>query len=277
MGYKTKPNSDELAELGLLSAFSEEHKMYVGITATVKVVLNRTNHAYNKSFQAQQLYFNSIGIPTDNEYTQRCAELITNALVKYQYGVMMTEQLQAIKIISAIKAISRNKGEEDLDTLAGNEEIKIENLTNIILFENALFQWRSFLDFYMKYLIYFLCKEEVDRIKVKIFYQKLSTVNTNKSRKIIEYFAKKIFNKSNSAWGSELDALRNIVTLEDILKPEMSLVDSIGRVKRLRQTIGNKELVEFVQDVENACFWMLTELCPILYERKWYTGPFISK
>ena len=52
------------------------------------------------------------------------------------------------------------------------------------------------------------------------------------------------------------------------MKPEMSLVDSIDRVKRLKQTIGNKELVEFVQDVENAYFWMLAEFCPILYERE---------
>lgn len=54
----------------------------------------------------------------------------------------------------------------------------------------------------------------------------------------------------------------------------MNLVDSIGIVKRLRQTIRIKEMVEFVQDVENACFWMLTEFCPILYEREWYTGPY---
>jgi hypothetical protein len=248
-------------------------EIYKGLQKTFERMKDGSTNAYLKILHAQEHYFqNQLELKSD--YVETSTELLKAALRKFEYSVMVGEQLHSIRELRSLQVNPHIQGCYNIPSESENEFPFLDEL----LFDQSLFLWRSFLDFYMKYLVYFSTKNYVVNMNVGELTKRFTNAEENsKSHKLHEYFMKNVFNEGshNSNWGNVLRSYRDKTAHNTLLNLTMKEVKTRTGQAVMEPTTQGQEISFFVQNTfENNAFYMLKDLMPILYEVEWIAGPY---
>ena len=146
-----------------------------------------------------------------------------------------------------------------------NNFTKIEFLLTALL-EQALNSWRSFLDFFLKYLIRLLTGKYIISMSINDYKSEMKAYLKNnpedrKAEIIDEYIRNKVLCQTLDgeieSWGDILKSLRDKITHQKALRPTLvERKNSLG-IEIKWPTVKNKDYPELIQDFENGAFDMI--------------------
>lgn len=231
-----------------------------------------------KILEAQNQYFQSVD-RKNNKDVEILTELLENAMHKFHEASYALEQLWGVH-----NYLQYSVPELETHPDIGDQNDEIIFMLSSLL-DQALFFWRSFLDFYMKYILYFITGEFEVYISTKKFKSGLSDfIEKNpqnlKAERIETYFREKVLRNTydqneRECWGDLLRSLRDKTAHMKLIKPKIVLKANQKGVEVQYPTIINQYYSGLIQrEFENNAFEMLRELFPILYEFEWIPGPF---
>jgi hypothetical protein len=259
----------------MLDFFKDENEIYRGLQVTYKQMLSITQNAYLKIHQAQENYFKNH--PTlSTKYIEESRTLLEESLQKFEYSVMVDIQMHSIREVRGLRV---NPNLQDLISVPAGSYGEVPFLDSL-LFDHSLFLWRSFLDFYMKYLVFFCTSKKEIHMSVKRFDSALAREEENSvSSQVRDYFRQNVFNEKSkgkkSDWGNTLRSFRDKTAHMELLKLTMMSVKTRTGQTIMEPTTHGEPVSYFVQNTfENNAFEMLCELQPILYGVKWVPGPY---
>lgn len=248
-------------------------EIYKGLQKTFERMKHGSTNAYLKILHAQEHYFqNQLELKSD--YVETSTELLKAALRKFEYAVMVGEQMHSIRELRSLRVNLHLQSYYVIPSESENEFPVLDEL----LFDQSLFLWRSFLDFYMKYLVYFSTNKYVMNMNVGEFHKAFTNVAENsKSKKVYDFFQDKVFNEGsqNSNWGNVLRSYRDKTAHNKLLSLTMKEVETRTGQTVIEPTTQGQEISFFVQETfGNNAFSMLKDLMPILYDVEWIAGPY---
>lgn len=250
-------------------------EIYRGLQKTFQRMRSSTQGAYSKILHAQDHYFKCNPNP-DSNIIENSRLLLIAALRKFEYAAMVGEQLHSLREVRSLRGNPHLQRCYAIPAEGENEFPFLDEL----LFDQSLFIWRSFLDFYMKYLVYFSTKNYVVNMNVKEFTKAMNAcVENSKAKMIYNFFQKNVFNDEtqNSNWGNILRSYRDKTAHNKLLSLKMKEVETRTGQTVIEPTTQGKELSFFVQHTfEDNAFAMFQELQSILYEVEWISGPYHS-
>ncbi|MEA3327610.1 MAG: hypothetical protein U9R53_09970 [Chloroflexota bacterium] len=135
----------------------ENHAIFLGLYTALARTRSSSRVVYQKIIEAQRQYFTNLDGNKLTENQAKTLEVLDEAMHKFYLAGYTLEQLWGVH--HYLKVADR-----------GLPDLYDENLTsrqNEILFmlssllDQALYSWRSFLDFYLKYLVLFLTGEYI--------------------------------------------------------------------------------------------------------------------
>lgn len=248
-------------------------EIYKGLQKTFLQMKSGSQHAYLKILKAQERFFSNQP-ELKSDFIGTSTELLQAALRKFEYSVMVGEQLHSIRELRSLRVNPLLQSYYAIPPESENEFPVLDEL----LFDQSLFLWRSFLDFYMKYLVYFSTNKYVVNMNVGEFNKSLKNVPDNsKSKKVYDFFQNKVFNEGsqNSNWGNILRSYRDKTAHNRLLSLTMKEVETSTGQTVIEPTTQGQEISYFVQNTfENNAFEMLRNLFPILYDFEWIAGPY---
>jgi len=259
----------------MLDLFKDENEIYRGLQVTYQQMLGSTQNAYRKIHQAQENYFKNH--PTlSTKYIEESRTLLEESLRKFEYSVMVDIQMHSIREVREMRV---NPNLQDMISVSAGIYGEMPFLDSL-LFDHSLFLWRSFLDFYMKYLVFFCTSKKEIHMSVKRFDSALAREEENSvSSQVRDYFRQNVFNEKSkgkkSDWGNTLRSFRDKTAHMELLKLTMMSVKTRTGQTIMEPTTHGEPVSYFVQNTfENNAFEMLCELQPILYGVKWVPGPY---
>ncbi|MEL7626081.1 MAG: hypothetical protein AAGU15_04410 [Anaerolineaceae bacterium] len=248
-------------------------EIYKGLQKTFQRMKGGSQNAYLKIFYAQEHYFSN-NPELSSCFIEESRELLKAALRKFEYAAMVGEQMHSIREIRNLRDYSQVQRYYDVPSEGEGEVPFLDEL----LFDQSLFIWRAFLDFYMKYLVYFCAKIYVENMSVKVFNKNMKNAETNsKSQLVFTYFQQGVFNEETdiSNWGNLLRSFRDKTAHNKLITLTMKEIETRTGQKRLEPTIQDQPVSFFVQHTfENNAFTMFQELLPILYAVEWIPGSY---
>jgi len=150
--------------------------------------------------------------------------------------------------------------------------------------DQVLYSWRSFLDYYLKYLLFVVTGEYVVTMKTKVFRKGIENhidknPNDQRAIQIAKYVKSKVlcetFGGEDQCWGDLLRSLRDKTTHQKLIKPTLVQRENQQGYSISWPTIGGQNYSELAQwEFENNAFDMLRELFPILYKFNWIAGSY---
>ena len=248
-------------------------EIYRGLQKTYQRMRSSTQEAYLKILHAQEHYFKCNPNP-DSNIIENSRLLLIAALRKFEYAAMVGEQMHSLREVRSLRVNPHLQRYYAIPPEGENEFPFLDEL----LFDQSLFIWRSFLDFYMKYLVYFSTKKYVVNMNVKEFTKAMNAcVENSKAKMIYNFFQKNVFNDEtqDSNWGNILRSYRDKTAHNKLLSLKMKEVETRTGQTVIEPTTQGQELSYFVQHTfENNAFEMLRNLFPILYDFEWIAGPY---
>lgn len=248
-------------------------EIYRGLQRTFHRMQWSSQNAYLKIIHAQERYFRD-NPELDTYFIQNSKQLLNAALRKFEYAAMVGEQLHSLREVRLLRVNPHLQRYYSVPPEGENEFPFLDEL----LFDQALFTWRSFLDFYMKYLVYFSTTKYVVNMNVKEFTKAMNaSVENSKAKKIYDFFQKKVFNEKsqNCNWGNILRSYRDKTAHNKLFSLTMKEVETRTGQTVIEPTTQGQEISFFVQNTfENNAFEMLRNLFPILYHLEWIAGPY---
>lgn len=248
-------------------------EIYKGLQKTFQQMKGGSTNAYLKILCAQEHYFANPPEFSPSRI-ENSRELLKAALRKFEYAAMIGEQLHTMREIRSLRVNPYLQRYYDIPQEGNNEFPFLDEL----LFDQSLFQWRSFLDFYMKYIVYFSTNKYVVIMNVGEFNKAFINVAENsKSKMIYDFFQKKVFNEEsqNCNWGNILRSYRDKTAHNKLFSLTMKEVETRTGQTVIEPTTQGKEISFFVQETfGNNAFYMLKDLMPILYDVDWIAGPY---
>jgi hypothetical protein len=262
----------------------ENYYMFLGQYTAVSRIRGSAQNLYYKVLNGQrQYYFNKTGLII-SDYDSELEETLDNAMHKFMYGSMTLEQLWGVTHYL-------ESGTYGLPTTIDVEiTVQHNEMTFLLsyLLDQALYSWRSFLDFYLKYLLLFVTgKNEVNITTRKFkdhFQQYLKDYHKDEKAKIIFSYVNdevlnKTFNTENGkeCWGDLLRSLRDKTTHNKLIKPTIEEKENPQGLKITWPTIKGVNFAYLAQlNFENKAFDMIRVLFPVLFEIEWKPGPYAS-
>lgn len=248
-------------------------EIYKGLQKTFQRRKGGSQNAYLKILYAQEHYFGNHP-ELRSKFKEESKELLQAALRKFEYAAMVGEQMHSIREIRSLRVNPHMQGYYAIPPESENEVPFLDEL----LFDQALFLWRAFLDFYMKYIAYFCTEKHIVDMSVKEFNKAFKNVEENsKSQKVFNYFQQEVFNKEAESknWGNMLRCFRDKTAHNTLLHLTMKKVVIRTGQTLFEPTTQDQEVSFFVQNTfENNAFEMFQELLPILYEVEWIPGSY---
>lgn len=235
-----------------------------------------------KTAEAQEVYLRkNSGIYTEDEIAN-IRYFLDALLYKYQLANYSLEQLWVIRDV---------KVESNLYEILNNSITSLKLTDNEVflqshVLEQFLFQGRSYLDFYMLYLAYFLRTGHTGAISTDKFYKRLRKAQPDllhKKAVVIEnYFGENVFGSEKPAirsqptnWGELLKSLRDRIAHRDRIKISMNSREQIMNDILLDMpTLQDLTYERFCQAMENGMYEMIRDLFPVLYDLEWQAGPY---
>lgn len=231
----------------------------------------------NEAHQQQSINTYGAKIPQSSKVG---GELLEEALAKFCLGSFALEQLWCIHHYLEFA---------DHDILVDQNIDLLDKKSGIIfiftsLLDQVLYTWRSFLDFYLKYLLFTVTGRKVVNISLRSFRNSIEKhikkfPNDHKAINIESYIKSNVLNTyyggKKQCWGDILKELRDKTTHQKLIRPSFTLKKNKLGFQIPYLTIRNYSLSELAQwEFENEAFKMLQELNPILYGFEWKSGPY---
>lgn len=252
---------------------SDNIEIYKGLQKTFQRMKGSSQNAYLKILNAQEYYFNN-NPELSTRFIEESSELLKAALRKFEYAAMVDEQMHSLREVRSLRVNPHLQRYYAIPPEGENEFPFLDEL----LFDQSLFIWRSFLDFYMKYLVYFSTKKYVVNMNVKEFTKAMNAcVENSKAKMIYNFFQKNVFNDEtqDSNWGNILRSYRDKTAHNKLFSLTMKEVETRTGQTVIEPTTQGQLLSYFVQHTfENNAFEMLRNLFPILYDFEWIAGPY---
>ncbi len=264
-----------------MDQFIEDNEtIFLGFYTALVRTRSSAKTVNKKILEAQNQYFQSVD-RKPNQDIETLTELLENAMHKFHEASYALEQLWGIHNYLQYSFLELET-HPDPDIWDQNDEI-VFMLSSLL--DQALFFWRSFLDFYMKYILCFITGEFEVHISTNKFMSKLSNfIEKNpqnfKAERIETYFREKVLCNTydqnvRECWGDLLRSLRDKTAHMKLIKPKIVSKANQKGFKVQYPTINNQYYSGLIQrEFENNAFEMLRELFPILYEFEWIPGPF---
>jgi len=257
----------------------EDNQIFLGLYTALSRTKSSVRVQYIKILEAQKYFFKNTTTLVDLERQAKTLELLDDALHKFYLGSYALEQLWAVQ--NYLKnSVYKNP---NFDSKLTYQQDEITFLLAAI-FDQALYSWRSFLDFYLKYLLFFLTGNYIVTISTKKFKTDITShINQNpndkKAELVYDYIRKKVLSKTfdgeTDSWGDLLRDLRDKTAHKKLINPTIIENKNNQGIVISWPTIKGLNYSELAQhSFENSAFEMLVELFPILYEMEWVPGLF---
>ena len=264
----------------MIAFVDENKKIFLGLYTSLSRTKTSVRVQYYKILEAQKHYFVKSKSEYDSKQQARIIEMLDDALHKFFLASFALEQLWGVEHYLMDSDINWKNEFDDHLTFQQDE---ITFLLSSLL-DQVLYEMRSFLDFYLNYLLYFLTTKQLGSISITKFAKEIKKYlhdnpNDKKTAQVDKYIRDKVFNKTlnegEATWGDLLKSLRDKTTHNKLIKPsKREQITHQGNIIE-SPTIQNTFYPELAQLIfENPAFEMLRELFPILYEFKWIPGPY---
>lgn len=147
------------------------------------------------------------------------------------------------------------------------------------LLDQVLYTWRSFLDYYLKYLLHFCTGVYIPTMSIKSFTKNILKHKTEISISVYNYLYEYVlcesFGGDKVCWGDLLKSLRDKTTHQKLITPVIVEKENTSGYSITWPTIDGQNYSELAQlNFENNAFEMIRAMFPILYNLEWVTGPF---
>jgi len=255
---------------------SDDIEIYKGLQKAFLRMKDSSTNAILKILEAQEHFFKT-QFQQDSKYMDKSRDLLESALRKFEYSSIVVEQLHALREVRSFRVNPNLAGYYGIPPESENEAPFLDEL----LFDQSLFLLRSFLDFYMKYVVYFCTKRYIVNMSIGEFNKAFNNVEeSSKPGQVKGYFQQEVFNMESQSknWGNTLRNYRDKTTHNKLINLTMKEVEIRTGQTIVEPTTQGQEVSFFVQQTfDNNVFEMLRTLTPILYEVKWITGPYRPK
>lgn len=248
-------------------------EIYKGLQKSFQEMISESQNADLKIYQAQEHFFTQHQ-ELSQDYQDTSRELLKAALRKYDYATMVCNQLHCLREMREFRVNPYILEMVNLPEPIENEFPFLDE----VLFDQSLYLYLSFIDFYMNYLVFFCTGKPLKKVNVNDFYLKLNEDDSPKSTAIANYMHAKVMiqdPKNSTLWGDKLRVIRNESTHKKLLKLDIQDIPSrMGPL--LKEPIYDGQEVSFFVQLEfsNNAFDMLRDLFPILYELAWISGTY---
>ena len=135
----------------MVNILEDNYSIFSGLYTTLARTRETTQNAYYKVLEAHRQYFINTGLDFSDHH-EKSKELLDNALHKFYLGAFALEQIWGVH--NYLKFTDQG--------LPNSYDVNMTTRQNEIVFllsallDQALYSWRSFLDFYLKYLLFFV-------------------------------------------------------------------------------------------------------------------------
>lgn len=212
--------------------------------------------------------------------------------IKYYLRALSYKFHLANLSLSQLWALSETKRYKIWDALKNSlDDIECsddELLLISFVFENFLFQARSYVDFFMLYVSIFLQSGHQGSISEKKFFKSLNGITegsfVEKSQLASEYFSTNVFGSSewdglnSNNWGTLLKSIRDKIAHRDIIRPSFNSSESIAeKILFDWPTLQNITYDRFCQYMQNGMFALIQDISTILYDLEWKSGVYHPK
>ncbi len=258
-----------------INTFDSYILMHQGQIAALQEASSYSLGHIMKIEKGQETFFkkNQISEPV---FVSKSDDLLSGVTYRYLTSAMVMEQLHSVRNSNDFRHLSIIKLTQQSE---GFDYIIQETLMDQYLLLSA-----AFIDYYLRYTLYFLTKEELIRFNVYDILNKLKESNNLKANQAYEYLTdnvlfhkEKDYSNTNldkeAFWGTRLKDLRNMTAHERRI--ELALLprtNSLG-VTKIEPHLQNQSIAHFLQTkFDNNILSMLTAMHPILYGVEWGTG-----
>ena len=256
----------------------DNYKIFLGFYSALSRTKSSARVVYFKVIEGQTQYFlnNQFGITKIER--EKTIKLLDDAMHKFYLGAYALEQLWGVQNYLKIANNGTPSSFNENLTYQQNE------LTFLLasIFDQVLFCWRSFLDYYLKYLLYFLTGDYQLTMSTKKFRDSIAQYkNRNpEDKKLIQiekYIREKVlsntYGEKYHSWGDLLRSLRDKTAHQKLIVPTILEQSNNQGLTISWPTIRGINYSELAQlEFENKCFDLLRELFPLLYEFDWVAG-----
>ena len=143
----------------------DNYEIFTGLYTALSRTKSSAKHAYDKIIEAQKQYFLNHQNKVDSEEQNLTLELLNDAMHKFYLGAFALEQLWGV---TNYLKFPNHRLPKKFNTPLTNQQSEITFVLAAI-FDQSLFSWRSFIDYYMKYLLFFLTGDMKNNISIKKF------------------------------------------------------------------------------------------------------------
>lgn len=262
-----------------MSIQEENFTIFNGLYTTLTRTRDFAQHAYYKIIEAQKCYFLGASSSSLTQAQEKVVALLDEALHKNYWGTLSLEQLWAThhhiehpdRPLPDFYQIPMTTGQDEIEFLFA------------FLLDQVLYTWRSFLDYYLKYLLYFLTGVDEETISTRKFKRSMGRYLQNndddRCLKVFTYIKTHVLNITYDGdcecWGDLLRSLRDKTTHQKLIKPTLTLRTNCKGYLVKWPTIQGRNYATLAQhEFGNEAFEMIRELFPILYGMEWKTGPY---
>ena len=258
----------------------DNYSVFLGLYTALARTRSSAQNTYFKVLAAQRQSFINYTGPDFSEKQEEIIESLDEALHKFYLGAFALEQLWSVHHYLEVA----DKGLPDL------YKFKITSHHNEIVFllsallDQSLYTWRSFLDYYLKYLIFITTGEYLVTMSTHDFRKIIENYidknpNEQIAIQIIKYIKTKVlcqtYGGKKQCWGDLLRSLRDKTTHQKLIKPALVEKKNQQGLIITWPTIGGQNYSELAQwEFENNAFEMLRDLFQVLYGFKWISGPY---
>lgn len=256
----------------------DNYSVFLGLYTALARTRSSAQNTYYKVLEAQKQYFKTNSESEFTEDQEKTIELLDEAMHKFYLGAFALEQLWSV---CHYLEIADRGMPESYNSSMTNRQNEIVFLLSALL-DQALYSWRSFLDFYLKYLLFFITGEYVPKMSIKDYRKKIAKYieqnpNDQKAIQIEKYIITKVLCKTlggdGICWGDFLRSLRDKTTHQKLIKPTIVEKENQQGFVITWPTIGGHNYSELAQwEFENNAFEMIRDLFPILYDLDWVAG-----
>jgi len=245
-----------------------DQSVYDGLHSTLASA--RLHKSWNIYSAFQNIQNNNDHLQISQNICEKSLELLDDALTKLCLISFNAEQLWGfhhyLDNSNCFSFILQNNGNLfNLD----HQDI----LIFISLLDQSLFSCRSFLDLYLKYLLFISTGVKVNNISTKVFSKRMNKYINEKPTDqnasiVLDYINKNVLNKtyggSKQCWGDFLRELRDKTSHNKIIRPSIKPRKNQNGSFVSFPTIQGKEFTDLVNDFEIGAIDMIYDIDPIL-------------
>lgn len=258
----------------------DNYSVFLGLYTALARTRSSAQNTYYKLLEAQRQYFQNISGAEFSEEQEKTITLLDDAMHKFYLGAYALEQLWSVH---HYLEIADHGMPELFNTNLTNRQNEILFLLSA-LFDQVLYSWRSFLDYYLKYLLFVVTGEYIVTMSTKVFRKRIENhidkyPNDQRAIQIAKYVKSKVlcktFGGEDQCWGDLLRSLRDKTTHQKLIRLTLVERENQQGYSISWPTIGGQNYSGLAQwEFENNAFDMLRKLFPILYKFNWIAGPY---